>query len=423
MMAKESKYDAWLRSDGPAALVIREQLSPVEGPDGVLFPATYASGDAFPGGYNIDGEPEGDNVCLVDSVGSQANRIEPRFAQPGYADLVPQVEIVVSEERRVNLLEAGHRAADAIVRCSALQERLQAAFREVLRGNAEPLARIAPTSLVFGVWDSRDTQAKLPRLMASTIRAYNVRKLTRSAQYMPATNYIDGKLLDEPADRKTSDAYAQRGFNHVPATGTHGGVIADGGVRREATLSLAALRLLAVREGGVVHAEHTRTLRRYILGLALVALTAPQSSFLRQGCNLVPDLDQPREFKVVHGNGRREECSLTHAEALAYARVTAKAFGVGPSLTEPFDRKRAEKDIKGDETVEKIKGTVVSPDAGSQTFTLKQGGKKPDLPVTTTAATVYLKGKEPSTFEAVVVEKAKVDVHLSNGVAVKVIGS
>ena len=41
------------------------------------------------------------------------------------------------------------------------------------------LAKIAPTSLVFGAWDSRDTQAKLPRLIASTIRAYDVVKLSR----------------------------------------------------------------------------------------------------------------------------------------------------------------------------------------------------------------------------------------------------
>ena len=63
-------------------VVIREHLIPIEGPDGVLFPATYAAGDGFPGGYNID-PPDGEkNVCLVDSVGSQANRIEPIFSKP-----------------------------------------------------------------------------------------------------------------------------------------------------------------------------------------------------------------------------------------------------------------------------------------------------------------------------------------------------
>jgi CRISPR-associated protein Csb1 len=54
----------------------------VEGADGVVFPATYAAGYGFAGGYNIDGDdlnktPNGKNIALVDSVGTQSNRIEP----------------------------------------------------------------------------------------------------------------------------------------------------------------------------------------------------------------------------------------------------------------------------------------------------------------------------------------------------------
>ena len=112
-----SSFDVWLRDDGPAALVVREHLMPVEGSDGVVFPATFAAGDGFPGGYNIDPFPDGTNVCLIDSVGSQANRIEPLFSKDEYAGLVPQI-VIKAGEKRVNLLEAGHRAGDAIVRCS-----------------------------------------------------------------------------------------------------------------------------------------------------------------------------------------------------------------------------------------------------------------------------------------------------------------
>ena len=110
--------------------MIREHLMPVEGRDGVLFPATYAASeerDGFKGGYNIDSLGNGKNVCLVDSVGSQANRIEPIFAAGTYASLVPQV-VIVAGTHEVNLLEAGHRAGDAIVRCSSLQEELQLGF-------------------------------------------------------------------------------------------------------------------------------------------------------------------------------------------------------------------------------------------------------------------------------------------------------
>ena len=44
------------------------------------------------------------------------------------------------------------------------------------------MAKIAPTSLLFGVWDSRSTQVKVARVFRSVIRAHNVRKLSRSAQ-------------------------------------------------------------------------------------------------------------------------------------------------------------------------------------------------------------------------------------------------
>jgi CRISPR-associated protein Csb1 len=360
-MSELTKFDHYLSDDGPAALVIREPLMPVEGSDGVLFPATFAAGDNFQGGYNIDGDPNGKNVCLIDSVGSQANRIEPIFAEPKYAGLVPQV-LIKAGEKEVNLLEAGHRAGDAIVRCSELQKSLQDAFKAVLKGNAEPLAKIAPTSLVFGVWDSRDTQAKLPRLVASTIRAFDVRKLTRSAQYIPATEYVNDELLEVPTDKATKDAYAERGFVHVPASAAHGGVVAIGGVRRDATLGLAALRLLSAGDGE----EKTLALRRYILGLALTAFTHNPSGYLRQGCLLVLDLSRPREFVEVFASGERKPATITHDAALAFAKLAAKAFGLGPSRTVPFDKERAKKDVKGE----------------GETKTKKKGGKKTETPET-----------------------------------------
>ena len=345
-MTEATNLDAYIQDNGAAAIVLRDELCSVEGPDGVFFPPTYAPGDAFAGGYNIDGDLHGENVCLVDSVGSQANRIEPMFGRPPYVELVPQIRIRAGEQV-VNLLEAGHRGGDAIVRCSALQEELQAAFRSLLKGDATPLAKLAPTSLVFGVWDSRDTQAKAPRLIASTIRAYDVRKLTRSAQYVPATDYTVPDLLGEPADKATRDAYAERGFVHVPATASHGGVTAKGGVRREAVLSLAALRLLAAG----TDAEKTKLLRRYILGLALTALTSNVSGYLRQGCNLVLDASKgtPRKAEEVYPNGDRKAFTLSHDAALAYARGAALAFGIGESRTVDFDRERAKRDLAGDE--------------------------------------------------------------------------
>lgn len=347
-------FDSWLRDTGPAALVIREYLMPVEGHDGVLFPATFAASKdkLFRGGYNIDKFSDAKNVCLIDSVGAQANRIEPLFAKNEYAGLVPQI-IVKAGDKRVNLLDAGHRAGDAIIRCSPLQQELQDAFKAVLNGNAEPLANIAPTSLVFGVWDSRDTQAKRPRLIASTIRAFDVRELTRSAAYVPPVDHIAVGNIPDYANDAEKDKYSERGWLQAIPSSTHGGVIAAGGIRRDATLHIAALRLVTAE-----NEQKTLALRRYLLGLALSAFTYPPTGYLRQGCNLVLDPDKKRECSMVYGDGRREDSMLRDAEAFAYARTAAKAFGINPDRKinfgippdreVEFNKELAKKDISGD---------------------------------------------------------------------------
>src|SRR5438552_17155021 len=163
------QFDSWLKDDSPvAALVMRQWLVPVEGKDAVIFPPTYASPEGKRPedwlGYNIDRLDDGSSVCQIDSVGSQANRMEPIFKCERYSKLVPQV-IIEAGNKKVNLLDAGHRAADAIVRFSDLADELEKAFHALQdQGNAELLAKIAPTSLVFGAWDSRGIQAKMPRI-------------------------------------------------------------------------------------------------------------------------------------------------------------------------------------------------------------------------------------------------------------------
>jgi len=349
-----NKFDHYLAADGPAALVIREHLVPAEGADAVFFPSTYIEI-----GYNIDGnsrteDPSAQNVALVDSVGSQANRIEPLFTEGEFAKLVPQI-IVKAGTKSINLLEAGHRAGDAIVRCSSLQGELQAAFKALLQGDAMPLAKIAPTSLVFGVWDSRDTQAKLPRLLASVIRAYNVRKLTRSATYMAPVDCVAENLLSaevaEKASKDSKNPLSQTGLVNALATKTHGGVIADGGIRRDATLALSALKLLKAKSSKANaddkdHQEATLKLRRYIIGLALVAFTRLPLGYYRQGTILVGATDAKGEplaptIEEVALNGKRTPARITAEDAFNYAKAAAAAFGISPGKEAPFDTAKA----------------------------------------------------------------------------------
>ena len=321
----------WIDPAGPVALHFREHLAPVEGDGMPIFPATYAGI-----GYNIDELSDGSKVASIDSVGSQANRIEPLFKEPPLDTLVPQIDIAYGNEKSLSILDAGHRLGDAVIRCTELAEEAQAAFRTFLdRGDAAPIARLAPTSLVFGVWDSRDTQAKLPRIVQSVIRAWDVDPLTRSAQYIPALDYAELEVFSEKErekqEGKAGSQLAERGYVHVPSTRQHGGVVARGDIRRDVTVNLVALRRL----GG----ERADDLRRYILGLSLVAATAPQDGFLRAGCQLVPA--RPITVERVDRNGTRTEVTLDHATALAFAEKMAAAFGVADRRRVTFDKRRA----------------------------------------------------------------------------------
>jgi CRISPR-associated protein Csb1 len=323
---------------GPVAIHLKQKLLPVEGEGGVIFPPTYADI-----GYNIDQLSDGTKVVTIDSVGSQANRMEPIFKHPPYASLVPQLEIEYGNEKVISILEAGHRLGDAIIRSTELQEPAQQAFRLLLDANdASAVAKLAPSSLVFGVWDSRDTQAKLPRIVQSVVRAWDVDVLKRSAQYTPALDYAALDVFSEAdkqkAEGRAESPLAQRGFVHVPAINSPGGVIARGSIVRDVTINLVALRRL--------NGENGILLRRYILGLSLVAAIEPMDAFLRQGCLLVPDNATPAQWTVVGRRGERSSVEMLDTVVKEYATATAKAFGKGPDRRVTFDKARAKDDAK-----------------------------------------------------------------------------
>ncbi len=365
------QFDDWLKGDSSAsALVMRQWLTPVEGKSAVIFPPTYATPVGMKetewSGYNIDRLQDGSTVCQIDSVGSQANRMEPIFKRESYKNLVPRITITL-DDVKVSLLDAGHRAADAVVRFSSLRSELEKAFRSIRdNGNAEPLAKIAPTSIVFGSWDSRSTEVKLPRVVRSVIRAFKVDILHRSAQYTPPIRYVNAGVIDEPTEDSQKDALSQEGLRDNPASWKHGGVQirAEGEVRRDAALNLAAIRALGTDDNEA--SERTLNLRRYVLGLALVTFTAPQDTFLREGCQLVPDIERPAEWELVHHDGRRDPLKLSHEAALAYARDVSRAFGVGEDKEAVFDKKFAQEYLAKSKKERKADKRRRKPEAGEE---------------------------------------------------------
>ncbi len=231
-------FDSWLVADGPVALRLRQRLLPVEADEngrGVIFPPTYADI-----GYNVDTLADGTRVATIDTVGSQANRLEPIFkkapeGQPEnpLASLVPQIEIVLHRKvkedsktvehiERRSLLDLAHRSADAVVLASpTLKKAVEDAFTALRnKGNAAPLCAIAPTSLVFGVWDSRGTGEKRPRLVRSLIRAWDVEVLHTAAQFNSVWKALseEQKQQLDKAPKAKGVKLSTIGFADAPAT-------------------------------------------------------------------------------------------------------------------------------------------------------------------------------------------------------------
>ena len=340
---------------GPVALHLKQKLQSVEGEGAVIFPPTYADI-----GYNIDTLSDGCKVVTIDSVGSQANRMEPIFEVEPHSSLVPQIKIelhlksesgeILTETR--SILQLAHRGADAVVHaCPKLAPKIAAAFRALKwKGNAGPLCQLVPTSLLFGVWDSRGGSGeKLPRLVRSMIRAWDVEELHAAAQFNSIWKALDseqkGELSKEAKSRKVK--LSEKGFADAPATfrkmnGANaakmpefvngaptparripGGVLPKGPILRDTTLNLVALR----RVTGATQ-EDTTKIRRYLLGLSLLAVTSDQDLYLREGCHL--RYDDEENWQSIPRRGTPVEVDLhsTNAQRLVYdyTRLASEHF-------------------------------------------------------------------------------------------------
>ena len=357
-----TQYDDLLKDDADvAAIVIRERLRPVQGARGVFFPPTFAATrKGEKSDYQIDrfgpraDDPEGAqkdgviaNRCTVDSVPSQANWLEARLLKYSGTS-IPKVTISGSRvgQGPIDLLEVGHRVGDAVVRYSKNGDKdgfepFEAALQAYVKGDAAPLAKLAPTSLVFGHWDSRDsatkksTKSKARRLIRSEIVAFNVQKVTKSSQYWSSidpevSNELEQILKEAKEDAKkedTTNPAATLGMVDQPAVGTPGGVIAFGPIERTAIIALSGVRALAAfkpaTDSGVteIDADKTLALRRYLFALALASAADPGVWDLREGCILV------RESK--------KEGEKTVADPTAFTAVTVKHSGAEDTFAAP----------------------------------------------------------------------------------------
>ncbi len=373
----EKLLNEWaMDTKSDVAIHLRQRLFSVEA-DGsgyqIVFPPTYANI-----GYNIDKLSNGESVVVIDSVGSQANRIEPLFKTNNkLKSLVPQLKVTIDDDTKISIFDIAHRAADATVQATPdLAKMVNSAFKKLQNGDAEPLCSIAPTSLVFGVWDSRgETKEKRPRLLKSIVRGWNVEALHGAAQFNSLWKKLDENLrneLEKEAKAKgkklsdsglkdapsvfRKDAKVDKYLNGAPNPEARvlGGVLIKGKIERELTINLIALRSL---HGG--DDSKTKNIRQYLLGLSLMAATADLDFFLREGCNLRLGDEEDIWYAVPRrGEPRRIDLASAHSLIEKYTKDALEHFRSNWPKDESyqFDVKEAKKLI-GKKAEEKSEDT------------------------------------------------------------------
>ena len=325
------------------ALHCRQMLEPVDGRDGPVYPPTYpppkekGKAHSHDTPYTVNRLADGTMTAVLDSVPSQANRMERCFGWEGtLRRSVPVVAVQVPGAKTASVADLGHRIADAAIRSTELAAEIEAAFESYDTGNPLPLAVLAPTALVYGAWDSRGTRVKVPRLVRSEILAHDIDVCLRSAQFAGA--FTQEEFGFDANDWKNKAAGA--GFKPQPATDKPGGVVVRGRIVQSAVVHL----------GGLVDLgrEHGSALTRYLLCLALAALLDDRGGSdytLRAGCWLAPE--GRREATLVTRQGEREAVELDGDAvrgALADAVTAASAtlnIPCGDCRVVEFDPKRA----------------------------------------------------------------------------------
>jgi CRISPR-associated protein Csb1 len=153
---------------GGAAFRCRRRLQPGGGEGDKVFPPTFMGAVYAVEQRRVPGREQPVTCVLLDSVQSQANRMEQALQEAldaGEIEL-PAVEVDFSGEvlpepiGKVSSLQAPHRLADAILRDSEhggkpfRESNLGRSLNQATPLNATPLYRLCPTALVFGMWDS-----------------------------------------------------------------------------------------------------------------------------------------------------------------------------------------------------------------------------------------------------------------------------
>lgn len=311
-----------------AAFRCATSYQPIGGPGDKIFPPTYEGGKYATEGRVNPKTGEITPCVLLDSVQSQANRMELALLEAHRRQEI-QLPLLITrfdddallKKFTVSSLEAPHRIADALFRDSLLEGVI---FRKSDKGrvldtaevrNATGLFGLCPTALVFGVWDSTGPRgglgAKFQRALVSEIIGYGAQVgVKTSSRIDPAQIMLGAGPIHErrqetsAAPNWTLDTAGNKMLGKGrPSEANHGNVtpgIVDGGFTISKGVQITVLSLSALRRqrfplnGAPASDPKTDLLARTALAaLGLAAATlARGDGDLRSRCHLFP-LQQP----------------------------------------------------------------------------------------------------------------------------------
>jgi len=404
-------------SGSAAAFRCRRRLQPAGGTGDKVFPPTFAGAVYAVEQRRIPGREMPVTCVLLDSVQSQANRMELALQEAIDAGKVRLPIIVVDfsgfdptgdieadrasgrlidRVGRITSLQVPHRLADAILRDSNLDGH---PFRKSARGktlntvsvgNATPLLELCPTALLFGMWDSHGPKGglgpKFERAMVSEIIGVGaeVADLRRGVRRDPLEIRAAVKVRKTPDSSWEVAKSEARGKDVVaPSEVGHSSVpfpkqrdkktdenYFDGATieyaEQTTTLSLICLRRLRFPLNGSVDPDVDVAARTVLaaLGLTAATLAFEAGTDLRSRCLLWPD--GPMTWELLDRPGLEpEKYSLKGEEAILLLNGTvaqAKRKGL-PWPEEPLILKpsRALVDLVRLSQVEATKEIVETP--------------------------------------------------------------
>lgn len=337
------------------------RYQPAGGPGDKVFPPTYEGGK-YATESRVDPQTGEQIDCvLLDSVQSQANRMELALLDAVEDKRGPHLPLLrvtfdnLPKPLTVTSLEAPHRVADAIFRDSLIEENGDLRpFRESSLGqcldqadirNATGLFGLCPTGLLFGLWDSTGPRgglgAKFQRALVSEIVGYGAVLGRKTASRIdplqimlgagPVYEAINGGwTLSESEAKKDKSKAVRIGKDGKPSEINHGNVtptLADGGFTishalQTTVISLPTLRRLrfplpeATPEAQTAANLAARTVLAAI-GLAGATLAREQGADLRSRCQLVATeafvwelLDRPGSEPTRYALDGQQACAL-----------------------------------------------------------------------------------------------------------------